>query len=306
MDIKDLKHTYDEGFVPSQDYLATMPDLQNSPYIPTMSIPRVGIEGFTMPLKIGQKDGGTQEVQASITGTVSLEADKAGINMSRILRTAYKALDDTFDMDKLIDVLRAYKRDLKTFDAHITTRFKYRLWKDSLRSRKDDGTPNGGWQYYDVAFDVNLDRNNQVTKIIKLDFIYSSACPCSAALSEHAGEMRGMYAIPHSQRSVAHVQVVCNRDIVWIEDLVDNLASALSTETLVFCKREDEQAFAELNGAHPKFVEDAVRLVAEMLDKWTIIDDFKVVCKHLESLHSHDAIAVITKGLPNSKFNLEV
>ena len=63
-------------------------------------------------------------------------------------------------------------------------------------------------------------------------------------------------------------------------------------------KREDEQAFAELNGAYPKFVEDAARLLFAELNEDKRIRDFQVACAHLESLHSHDAIAVIHKGVP--------
>jgi GTP cyclohydrolase I len=62
-------------------------------------------------------------------------------------------------------------------------------------------------------------------------------------------------------------------------------------------KREDEQAFAELNGANLKFVEDAARLIHEKLDKHPNIKDFKIICSHLESLHSHDAISVLVKGI---------
>ena len=64
-------------------------------------------------------------------------------------------------------------------------------------------------------------------------------------------------------------------------------------------KREDEQAFAELNGAYQKFVEDAARLLYEELDSYNSIRDFVVRCTHLESLHSHDAVSRICKGLPN-------
>ena len=63
-------------------------------------------------------------------------------------------------------------------------------------------------------------------------------------------------------------------------------------------KREDEHAFAEMNGAHTKFVEDAVRLLYAELDAEAAIVDFQVACAHLESLHSHDAVAVINKGVP--------
>jgi GTP cyclohydrolase I len=63
-------------------------------------------------------------------------------------------------------------------------------------------------------------------------------------------------------------------------------------------RREDEQAFAELNGAYIKFVEDAARLLYHELNGDARIRDFQVACAHLESLHSHDAVSVICKGVP--------
>jgi GTP cyclohydrolase I len=62
-------------------------------------------------------------------------------------------------------------------------------------------------------------------------------------------------------------------------------------------KREDEQAFAELNGAYIKFVEDAARSIFKELNADPRIADFQVACSHLESLHSHDAVSVICKGV---------
>jgi GTP cyclohydrolase I len=61
-------------------------------------------------------------------------------------------------------------------------------------------------------------------------------------------------------------------------------------------KREDEQAFAELNAANPIFVEDAVRLFCEQLHAEHRIGDFRVIASHQESLHSHDAISVLVEG----------
>jgi GTP cyclohydrolase I len=81
---------------------------------------------------------------------------------------------------------------------------------------------------------------------------------------------------------------------------------SLVTETLVFCKRQDEQAFAELNGANIKFVEDAIRYMANELNQHSSVVDYKVICSHFESLHSHEAVAVITKGIKNSVFNHHV
>ena len=299
--VKDLKRVNDKEFIPSQDYLDSMPDLQNSNFI-GLPIDFVGIHGFHLPIRIKEKSGDTQEVMAAITGTVSLDANHAGINMSRIIRSFYKSKDDIFDINKLEEVLRNYQKDLKTFDAHILMNFKYRLWQESLRSTKDDGSKEGGWQYYNITFDCNLDANGKFTKIMHFDYVYSSACPCSTALSQHCALERGIYAIPHSQRSVARISIKFD-NLVWIEDLLNICNEALITETLVFCKRQDEQAFAELNGYQPKFVEDAIRYLAEGLNKNSFIEDYKIICSHQESLHSHDAIAVIIKGIPNSIFS---
>lgn len=302
--VKDLVHSYDRDFVPSQEYLDSMPDLQNADFI-GIPIDFVGIQGMHLPLKIKELSGDIQEVMAEVTGTVSLDASNRGINMSRILRTLYKSKDDVFDINKIEEVLRNYQKDLKTFDAHILMNFKYRMWQDSLVSKKADGTPEGGWQYYDVTFDCNLDVSGEFKKIMHVQYLYSSSCPCSTALSEHAAYARGLYGIPHSQRSVAKLSLEFD-DLIWIEDVISMCNNALKTEVLVFCKREDEQAFAILNGSQPKFVEDAIRYIADELNKNKNIIDYKVICSHLESLHAHNAVAVLTKGKHNSIFNHHV
>jgi GTP cyclohydrolase I len=136
-------------------------------------------------------------------------------------------------------------------------------------------------------------------RFIHFDFVYSSACPCSAELAEHARDLRGVYTVPHSQRSKARLTIEeAPGKKIWIEDLQALCLRALSTETQVMVKREDEQAFAELNGAHLKFVEDAARLLYAELAKDERIVDFQVACSHQESLHSHDAVSVICKGVP--------
>lgn len=302
--VKDLKRTYDADFVPSQTYLDSMPDLQNADFV-GIPIDFVGIQGMHLPLKIREQNGDIQEVMAEVTGTVSLDASNRGINMSRILRSLYKSKDDIFDINKIEEVLRNYQKDLKTFDAHILMNFKYRIWQYSLRSMDEIGNPEGGWQYYNITFDCNLDVSGEFKKVMWVDFIYSSACPCSTELSHHAALSRSVFGIPHSQRSVARIGMDLD-DLVWIEDVVDACRDALLTETLVFCKREDEQAFAELNGSQPKFVEDAIRLLADKINEINGVTDYKIICSHQESLHNHNAVAVITKGVNGSIFNHHV
>lgn len=291
----NLKREYQQLSI-TPEYISTLPDLQNGPSSlikgANVSIEHVGIHNFKLPLTIPTKDGKEVMVEASITGTVSLEANKKGINMSRIMRNFYEYSNKTVTLDTLEEILHAYKEKLGSFDAHIFMSFSYPMLVQSLRSELK------GYQFYKTTLEVNLDKNNDIKRYIHLDFVYSSTCPCSTELSLHAMENRNVLATPHSQRSIARVTVQFDEQI-WIEDIIDMCRNALKTEVQVLVKRETEQAFAELNGAYLKFVEDAVRLVYEQLVKDKRILDFKVICVHCESLHAHDAIAVITKNIEN-------
>ena len=292
-----LTRSYDRDFRPDDAYRATLPDVQNTDasLIQGANVPiqHVGISGFRLPMSVRARDGKMHTLECSVTGTVSLAADHKGINMSRILRTFYEFKDRVLDHALLEEILLRYKRELACSRARLLVEFRYPILQTSLRSGLS------GWQYYRVVLEGGLDDLDRYRRHTHLDFVYSSACPCSADLAEHARETRSAYGIPHSQRSKARVIVESHPGrALDIEAVQELCLAALQTETQVMVKREDEQAFAELNGAHPKFVEDAARLVYEQLDADVRIRDFVVACSHLESLHSHDAVSVINKGLP--------
>ena len=153
-----------------------------------------------------------------------------------------------------------------------------------------------GFQYYNIALEM-VKTGGETLRIVHLDYVYSSTCPCSLELSEHARRTRQQIATPHSQRSVARISVELKGDeVLWFEDIVRLCNEAIPTETQVMVKREDEQAFAELNGSNPVFVEDAVRLMCRSLEGDARIGDFRVVASHQESLHSHDAVSILVRG----------
>jgi GTP cyclohydrolase I len=288
---------YDKDFVLTDEYRAALPDMQNADaqqiFGANVPILKVGISNFRLPLRYITSTSDTLSLETSVTGTVSLEANQKGINMSRIMRVFYEFQERIFIPDLLEEILLQYKQEIHAHRAQIKLDFEYPILKPSLRSGLE------GWQYYKCAFEGKVDDLDRFRKYIHFDFIYSSACPCSSELSEHARESRQVYGIPHSQRSTARVSVeVAEGQHLSIEELQAICLEALQTETQVMVKREDEQAFAEMNGAFTKFVEDAARLLYEQLDGEPKIVDFQVACAHLESLHSHDAVAVINKGVP--------
>ena len=290
----DLSRDYPEDFMPDAAYRATMPDLQNGPSSLIVGakaqIQHVGISNFRLPIRFHTRDGSDLTLETSVTGTVSLIGEKKGINMSRIMRSFYAHAERTFSFAVLAAVLDDYKKDHDSVDARLMMRFSFPAKVRSLRSGLE------GWQYYDIALEL-VERDGVQKRITHLDYVYSSTCPCSLELSEHARSARGQLATPHSQRSVARISVVeAGLKRLWYEDLIDLARSAVPTETQVMVKREDEQAFAELNAANPIFVEDAARSFAERLLAEPRVGDFRIVASHQESLHSHDAVSILTEG----------
>ncbi len=273
-----------------------LPDTQNrdASEILGANVPilQVGVSNFRLPLRYMTARGEPLTLETAVTGTVSLGADRKGINMSRLMRVFYQFKERVFTPELLEEILMAYKEQLGSSRARLVLQFHYPILKRSLRSGLE------GYQYYQCAYEGVLDDLGRFRKLVHFDFVYSSACPCAADLSEHARETRGQYAIAHSQRSKARLSLEIRKGAtLTVEDLQALCERALRTETQVMVRREDEQAFAELNGAHTKFVEDAARLLYEALDADPRICDFQAACAHLESLHSHDAVAVINKGV---------
>ena len=290
----DFSREYPAGFTVDEAYKASLPDLQNGPSSLIVGsktqIQHVGISNFRLPIRYHTRDNGDLTLETSVTGTVSLEAEKKGINMSRIMRSFYAHAERSFSFSVIERALEDYKRDLESFDARIQMRFSFPVKVASLRSGLS------GWQYYDIALEL-VDAGGVRKKILHLDYVYSSTCPCSLELSEHARRERGQLATPHSQRSVARISVEVKGDArLWFEDLIDLARAGVPTETQVMVKREDEQAFAELNAANPIFVEDAARSFCAQLQKDPRIGDFRVLASHQESLHSHDAVSLLSQG----------
>jgi len=98
-------------------------------------------------------------------------------------------------------------------------------------------------------------------------------------------------ATPHSQRSEATVSVNISdsSESFRLMALIDQIEAVLATPVQTAVKRADEQAFAWLNGQNLMYVEDAARRIQSALSG--LYDNLRTHVRHLESLHSHDAVA---------------
>ena len=281
----------------------------------------VGMGEIEIPISIADGAGNVVHSGARVDAFVNLtRPDVRGIHMSRL----YLHVDRALGAEPLSPC--SLRRLLKDFlDSHsglsdqamLSVRFDYLVRRPALVS------DNTGWKAYPVTIRALLDRG-QFSLELGVELAYSSTCPCSAALARQlvqenfatrfaAGEAlnrdtvlqwlgseQGIDATPHSQRSRAEVRarLAPSFQNLPVLEIVDRIEDALQTPVQTAVKREDEQAFARLNGRNLMFCEDAARRMQAALDADERISDFWVRASHFESLHPHDAVAVATKGLP--------
>ena len=112
------------------------------------------------------------------------------------------------------------------------------------------------------------------------------------------GKEGSIVATPHAQRSQAKFKLEVDETVSELVDFIDLVEDSLGTPVQTVVKRQDEQEFARLNGSQLMFCEDAARKIRQALEKDSRILDYWVKVEHLESLHPHNAVSLITKGVP--------
>lgn len=269
----------------------TLPDIQNTKATIQRPLSKVGISNFKVPIKYAIKGGDIIKLETIVSMYVDLNEQSRGINMSRLPRILYKYIEENKDISTEVmeQILYDFKTELNSEHSYLKFRFNYPIRQRSLKSELL------GWAYYPVVLEACYTEG--VLKFyLTVDVMYSSTCPCSAELCKHLEE-QGSKGYPHSQRSIAKITVQFDqKNIIYIEDLIQELETILYTPVQVIVKRIDEENFAEKSAQNLKFCEDAARLISDLLDKNQKILDWVVVCEHMESLHFHDVIAINYKG----------
>lgn len=291
----DLSKRYPSEFCADQAYRATLPDVHADAVpiaaagIDTSTVSQqIGTSNVRLPMRVQSKTGAAMVVDAAVSTRVDLPTTKRGIDMSRLVRGLYQQHNELLSFAVLQALVATYQHILGTTHVEIAVDFSYPLSVRSLRSNLP------AFQYYDVG--MHMRQNTQNTRILKVGYVYSSTCPCSLALAEHARKVRKQMATAHAQRSKATIEVVVKDNDLCFEDVITMCRQAIPTETQVIAKREDEQAFAELNSAHPLFAEDAARALSVVLLGDARVGDFRISVQHAESLHNYDAVAVVRRG----------
>ena len=277
----------------------------------------VGMDAMALPVRLKDGQGQTLHVPASVDVAVNLgDAAARGIHMSRL----YLLLQESLANEALsAPALRRLLEACIASQQGLSTRARLRLRYDHLLLRPALASANAGWKNYPVALEAEL-RDGHLQLSLAFSVEYSSTCPASAALSRQVNAQRfaedfaglrplstdavrdwlaserGLAATPHAQRSRAEIRVELKPafDELPLKPLVDAVEAALGTPVQTAVKREDEQAFAELNAANLMFCEDAARRVASALACDARVSAWNVRVAHFESLHPHDAVASVS------------
>ena len=270
----------------------------------------VGMQGIDVPLWLAEFEA-VQQVHAQADIQVDLpQPHTKGIHMSRLYRlldeAAQQPLTPTLLAQLLADAIHSHA-DCHSRRARLQLRFALLARRAALL------TPGlAGWKSYPVQVRAQW-QDGHLALHTSVEIVYSSTCPCSAALTRQLVEQaftihfagqeqlsrsdaaawlrqQATLATPHSQRSVARVRVSlpATAATLGLLPLIDTVEAALATPVQTAVKRADEQAFARLNGQNLMFVEDAARRVQQALHDY---QDASVQVQHLESLHPHDAVA---------------
>jgi GTP cyclohydrolase I len=307
-----------------------LPDVANDarPEIPGQ-LERVGMSGIELVLRLAGPDQVPFLIPALADAYVSLEDDRVkGIHMSRLFLELTSALEaETFSPQLLRQIcdrfLQSHAEISRQTEVQIA--YKHPSWRPALLSDYS------GPRHYPVVLKMVQDRRGDaadesaVKLFMQVQVVYSSTCPCSAALSRQLLERKfqqdfafhrwvslssvshwlhqnGSVATPHSQRSVATVDVELANPLELrrfpIERLIERIETVLQTAVQTVVKRQDEQEFARLNGANQMFCEDAARRMKSSLIDMPEWADFRIEARHMESLHPHDAVAIATRGVP--------
>ena len=279
------------------------PGKKLKPVKDNIDITKVGIRKFVSPIDVVRKDGESIRSKGTFSCYVSLKEHLKGTHMSRLAEVIQEVtLNRKLDNTTLNHIADELLQKVDTDTVYLKVKFDYPLKQLSLRSKnKETGEPNFGWMYYPTTIELKKNKEGELKGYYKIEFQYSSTCPCSYMMSEDWRSQTGHPATPHAQRSTMETTVEFDLSSNFhIEDLINHHRNAIKTEVLgSIVKREDELSFAIINAEQPMFVEDAVRYMYHELDSDAKIKDFVVVSSHHESLHDHDATAIVHKNVPN-------
>ena len=283
-------------------------DISKEPSTHPFPLEEVGLKDIELPLKI-QWGSDVQPVLAVIESVVSLDdPHQRGIHMSRIYHTLYEFSKNEVLSPKTMRTLLKKIVDIQE-DHCLSGRLKIQ-WK-SVVQQESLISSHKGFRVYPCFYEMNTNGDF----ISGVELLYSSTCPCSAALARELikdqfkkdspssdqmldwlGKEQSIAGTAHAQRSQASIQIQTREDQNHLVSVITEVESILATPVQVAVKRKDEKQFAHLNSQNLMYSEDAIRRIKHCLENQEWITAYHVEIGHFESLHPFNTVARTMKN----------
>ena len=290
-------------------------------------IQKVGVRNLITPFTIKRKSGGQFNTIAKFSSYCDLVESIKGINMSRIARS----INEVLNKEGLegFDCLDTFAHKLA--DSHNTNHIWVKSEFDYVIEDTSPVTNLASYEPIKVEFETIL-KDGRHRNYLSINMVAMSLCPCSKEMSllknnvsEYVWDLltsgkdddtldkleRAGFGA-HNQKSfiTIKVEITDSTDWMWIEDLFEIGRRGASCPTYSTLKRPDEKYvtevsymggyydessnFVKVENSGPKFVEDISRDIANELNKemGKRINDYVIVVKNQESIHSGDIEAV--------------
>lgn len=262
---------------PDQTALTALRDTQSEPDHRRIVIDRVGVKNLRFPIRVAVGPGDTQSTIATVQLTVELPHEFKGTHMSRFLEVI-QAHGPVLRPGDIGHLLRVLNKRLHSERSHADFEFPFFLEK------KAPVTGAAGLVDYTARFSATADEKTHdlVTTVLAN---VTTLCPCSKAISASGA---------HNQRGSVALSLRAAKPLPLAE-MVAIIERSASSELYSVLKRPDEKAVTERAYANPVFVEDLVRNIAAEVNADPRITWWRVEAENFESIHNHNAYALVEK-----------
>ena len=239
-----------------------------------MKLKSVGIKNIKLPVSIREKAGTLQETVASISLHADIPKHYRESCVSTFIAVLNKHQDD-MSVNILAKLLAEVQDELQAEAAQLEMSFPYFIEK------KAPVTLTASLMEYPCRFTGSVGKDEDF--MLSVWVPVTTLCPCSKEISAGGA---------HNQRAEVNLNIKFS-GFVWLEDLIDLVESAASSQVYALLKRPDEKYVTEMAYENPMFVEDVVRRVAELVKMHEDIYWFSISVESFESIHKHSAYAYV-------------
>lgn len=256
--------------------MQVLPDTQNEADHREIPIDRVGVKELRYPVTFQAADGSLQPVTAKFEMTVDLPAHLKGTHMSRFVECLHQ-FKEPVGVKGIGGMAKDLAERLQAECAHVSCEFTIFREKaapvSGMRSLMD----------YELGIEYRYSTKGENALFMSVQIPVSTLCPCSKAISERGA---------HNQRGVVIISVEASEELDF-EHLIRLAEESASCELYAGLKRSDEKAVTERAYDQPVFVEDLARNVAAGLKNDPLVTWYRVEAENFESIHHHNAYAMI-------------